>query len=121
MSVVKNILLTKIQVSKKTKQNRLMISLYCAACGKKNQLLLKKKQLSNDEFKMNKIINKFLLTGAKFMPELHLKEPRLTYSACGPFIKHPERIQKFRQTGNLKNLHRNELDKVCFAQRCRIL
>ena len=35
---------------------------------------------------MNKIINKFLLTGDKFMPELHLKHPGFTYSVYGPFI-----------------------------------
>ena len=64
---------------------------------------------------MNKIINKFLLTGDKFMPELYLKQPGFTYSACGPFIKHCGRIQKFRETGNLKHLRRSELDKACFA------
>ena len=64
---------------------------------------------------MNKIINKFLLIGDKFMPELHLKQRRFTYSAWGPFIKHCERIQKFRETGNLKYLYRNELDKASFA------
>ena len=50
---------------------------------------------------MNQIINKFLLNGDKFMPELHLKHPGFTYSACGPFAKHRERIQKFRHTGKL--------------------
>ena len=64
---------------------------------------------------MNKIINKFLLAGDKFMPELHLKQPGFIYSACGPFTKHRERIQKFRKTGNSKYLYRNELDKTCFA------
>ena len=64
---------------------------------------------------MNKIINKFLLTGEKFMPDLHLKQPELTNSAWGPFNKHRERIQKFRETGNLKYRYRNELDKACFA------
>ena len=64
---------------------------------------------------MNKIINKFLLTGGKFMPELHLKQPGFTYLPCGPFTKHRQRIQKFRETGNLKHLYRNELDKACFA------
>ena len=64
---------------------------------------------------MNEIINKCLLTGDKFMPKLHLKQPGFTYSACGPFTKHRERIQKFRETGNLKHLYRNELDKACFA------
>ena len=46
---------------------------------------------------MNKIINKFLLTGDKFMPELHLKQPRFPYSACGALTKHRERIQKFSE------------------------
>ena len=41
------------------------------------------------------------------MPELHLKQPGFTYSACVPFAKHRERIQKFSKTGNLKHLHRN--------------
>ena len=50
---------------------------------------------------MNQIINKFLLNGDKFMPELHLKHPGFTYSACGPFAKHRERIQKFRHIGKL--------------------
>ena len=53
---------------------------------------------------MNKIINKFLLTEDKFIPELHLKQPGFTYSASGPFTKHHERIQKCRETGNLKHL-----------------
>ena len=43
---------------------------------------------------MNKIINKFLLTGDKFMLDLHLKQPEFTYSACGTFTKHRERIKK---------------------------
>ena len=55
------------------------------------------------------------MTGNKFMPELHLKQPGFTYNACGPFTKHCERIQKFRETGNSKHLYRNELDKACFA------
>ena len=53
---------------------------------------------------MNKIITKFLLTGDKIMPELHLKQPGFTCSACESFTKHRERIQKFRETRNLKHL-----------------
>ena len=53
---------------------------------------------------MNKIINKVLLTGDKFMSELHLKQRGFTYSACGTFTKYHEKIQKFRETGNLKHL-----------------
>ena len=64
---------------------------------------------------MNKIINKFLSTGEKFMPELHLKQPGFTQSACGPFTKHRERIERIKETGHLKHLYRNKLDKACFA------
>ena len=39
-------------------------------------------------------MNKFLLTGDTFMPEMHLKQSGFTYSACGPFTKNKERIQK---------------------------
>ena len=46
---------------------------------------------------MNKIINKFLFTGDKFMPELHLNQAGFTYSACGPFIKHRERIKNLEK------------------------
>ena len=49
------------------------------------------------------------------MPELHLKKPEFTYSACGPFTKHHDRIQKFRERGDLKHLYRNESDRACFA------
>ena len=44
---------------------------------------------------MNEIVNKVLLVGDKFMPEMHLKQPNFTYSACGPFTKNKERIEKF--------------------------
>ena len=57
---------------------------------------------------MNKIIHNFLLTGDKFMPKLHLKQQGFTYNAYGPFTKHWERIQKFREPGNLKQLQRNK-------------
>ena len=48
---------------------------------------------------MNEIVNKFLLVGDKFMPEMHLKQPGFTYSVCGTFTKNKERIEKFMQTG----------------------
>ena len=47
---------------------------------------------------MNEIVNKFLLAGDTFMPEMHLRQPGCTYSACGPFMKNKQRIQKFMQT-----------------------
>ena len=45
---------------------------------------------------------------------MHLREPGFTYSACGPFTKSKERIQKFKQTGDSRYIYRNELDKACF-------
>ena len=63
---------------------------------------------------MNEVVNKFLLVGDKFMPEMHLKQPGFTYSACGPFTKNKERIEKFMQTGDTNFIYKNELDKACF-------
>ena len=64
---------------------------------------------------MNNLINKFLLAGDKFMPEIHLKQPQFTYSACGPFTRHEERIQKFKETGDTNYVFKNQLDKACFV------
>ena len=63
---------------------------------------------------MNKIANKFLLAGDKFIPEMHLKQHGFTYSACGPFTKKKERIQKFKETGDTSYIYKNEFDKACF-------
>ena len=63
---------------------------------------------------MNEVFNKFLLAGDTFMPEIHLKQPGFTYSACEPFTKNKERIQKFRQTGDTSFICKIELHKVCF-------
>ena len=57
-------------------------------------------------YKMNDIINKFLLAGDKFIPEMHLKQRGFIYSACGPFTKNKERIQKFKETGDTKYIYR---------------
>ena len=65
---------------------------------------------------MNNIINKFILTADKFIPETHLKDLKVgTYSACGPFTQHKDRISKFIKTGNTDYIYKNELDKACFA------
>ena len=54
------------------------------------------------------------MAGDKFMPEMHLKQPGFTYSACAPFTKNKKRIRKFMQTGDTNYICRNELDKACF-------
>ena len=63
---------------------------------------------------MSNIINKFLLAGDKFMPEMHLRQPQFVYSACGPFTRRKERIKEFKRTGDTRYIYRNELDKACF-------
>ena len=63
---------------------------------------------------MNKIVNKSLLVGDKFMPEIHLRQPGFTYSPCGPFAKNKETIKKFNKTGNIHYIYKNKLDKACF-------
>ena len=49
------------------------------------------------------------------MPEIHLRQLQFTYSACGPFTRHEERIQKFKETGDTNYMYMNELDKACFV------
>ena len=110
----------------------------CAICGSKKSKFLKEQEakglLSNlglraplnkipvlgdilflIKYKMNNVFNKFLLAGDKFMPEIHLRQPQFTYSACGPFTKHEQRIQKFKKTGDTNYIYMNELDKACFT------
>ena len=59
---------------------------------------------STENYKMNDIINNFLLARDKFIPEMHLRQPQFTYSAYGPF----------KETGHSTNIYGNELDKTCF-------
>ena len=59
-------------------------------------------------------MNKFLFVGDKFMPGMHLRQPRFFYSACGPFTKNKNRIQKFKETGDTSYIYKTELDKACF-------
>ena len=123
----------------KTTNGKTMILSKCAICGsKKSKFIIEqqaKRLLSNlgirtplnkipllgdfflNKYKMNNIINKFLLAGDKFMPEMHLRQPQFTYSACVQFTKHKQRNQKFKETGdtNTNYIYKNELDKTCFA------
>ena len=55
----------------------------------------------NTRYNLNEIVNKFLL-GGKFMLELHLRQPEFTCSACSLFTKKEERVQKFKETGDLR-------------------
>ena len=120
----------------RTKNNRLVMQSKCSVCGTKESRFIKEQEakglLSNlgiktplrkilllnilfwMRIKMNEIINKFLLVGDKFMPEMHLKHPGFTYNACGPITKNKERIKKFMQTRNTDFTYKTELDKAYF-------
>ena len=96
-----------------------MILSKCSICGKKKSRFIKKKEAKGllsklgpktplskipvlgdilfQEHKMNEIVNNFLLTGDKHKPEMHLKQPGFTYSACGSFTKNKERIQNIKE------------------------
>ena len=69
----------------------------------------------NNQCKMNETVNKFFLTEDPFMVKSRLTQPRFTYSACGTFDKHRERIKKFKETDDLNYIYKNELEKACFA------
>ena len=61
---------------------------------------------------MNEIVNKFLIAGDKLMTEMHLRQPEFTYSASGKFTKNKERMQKFQEIGESRDIYQNEEDKA---------
>ena len=64
---------------------------------------------------MNQIIKKNLLTGDTFMPEMHIRQPGFTYSACGLFTKHKKEFKNSCKQEKKNDIYGNELDKACFA------
>ena len=70
---------------------------------------------------MNEIVNKFLLAGDKFIPEMHLRQLGFTYSAFGPFTKNKERTQEFKESGDSRYIYQVEPDKACFQHDIRLL
>ena len=114
-----------------------MILSKCATCGSKKSKFIKnqeakglfssldlKTSLSKVpifcdilfwEYKMNEIVNTFLLAGDKYTPEMNLKQPWCNYSACGSFTKNKERIQKFKETGDTNYIYKYELIKLIFS------
>ena len=65
---------------------------------------------------MNEIVNKFLLAKDRFMPEMRLRQPWLTYSACGTFTKNKGRIKGFIKTADSTYIYQNKLGKACFQR-----
>ena len=58
--------------------------------------------------------SKFLLPGDRSIPEMHMRQYGFIYNTCGLFAKSKERIQNFKETEDLRYIHQNELDKICF-------
>ena len=63
---------------------------------------------------MNEVVKTFLLEGDKLMSHMHLGQAGFSYSACGPFFKNKERIQKFTETGDGRYIYKNELYKILY-------
>ena len=110
-----------------------MILSNCRFCGSKKSRSIKEQEtrrISNSSelktslstihlvgpilFKINEIINKFLLAADKLVPEIGLRHPGFTYIVCGLFTKNKKRFQKFKGTGDSKYIYQNELDEACF-------
>ena len=121
-----------------TSNGKAMILSNCAICGSKKSRFIKHQEakgllsklgiktplsiipilgdilFSMRPIKMKEIVNKLLSSSDKFMPEMHLKQLRFTYSACRPCTKNQERIEKLKETGDTSYIYKNELDKACF-------
>ena len=104
----------------RTKNGRIMLLSNCAVCDSKKSKFIKEQEASsgllsslesiqqvNTMYEINEIVNTFLLAGDKFVPEMHLIQPGFTYSACGPFTKNRERIQKFKETGDSQYIYQS--------------
>ena len=63
----------------------------------------------NTRYEMNEIVNRFLLAGDKFMPEMRLRRSVFTCSACGPVTK-----KKNLKKQEIHDIYQSELDKACF-------
>ena len=64
---------------------------------------------------MNEIVNKFLLAGDKFLPEMHLKQPRFIIVHTNHLLKtKKEIIQNIKETGDTSYIYKKELDKAYF-------
>ena len=120
----------------KTRNEKMMLLLKCAVCDSKKSKLIKQQEASEllnslgiktllnkipllgpllfQEYKMNEIVNKFLLAGDELILEMHLRQPGFTYSSCRPFTENKKRMQKFKEAGDSRYIYQNKLDKVCF-------
>ena len=65
---------------------------------------------------MNETIDKYLLTGDKLMSETHLRQSWFIYSACGPFTRNREQLQKIKETADSKYICKSQLEKPYFQQ-----
>ena len=100
----------------KTKNGRMTVFWKCSVCNSNKSKFLKdqetrgllsslgiKSKKSNSfvrsyfvlKYIMNETINRFLLTGDKFIPKMHLRHPRFIHSACGSFKKN--KINKIKE------------------------
>ena len=63
---------------------------------------------------MNEKTNKFLLVEDKLVPEMHLRQPRSTYSDSRTFTRNEQRVHVLKETRDSRQIYQNKLDKACF-------
>ena len=63
---------------------------------------------------MNAMVNKLFLAEDTVMSEMHLKQPGLTYNACGPFTIKYKINEKIQRNWRFRNIYQNKLDQACF-------
>ena len=72
----------------------------CKVCDSKKSKFINEQEASEllSSLGINTPLNKIALLGLLlfYMPEMHLRQPGFTYSACVPFTKNKERIKKFK-------------------------
>ena len=125
----------KNPIALKTKNGTIIFLLKCAVLDSKKLRFIKNQETSkllsnlplksnlskipvfrdsSKRNKMNEIINKYLVAGDTFMPEMYLRQPAFTYIACEPFIKNKEIIQTFKESCVSRYIYQKELGKGCF-------
>ena len=105
-----------------------MLSSKCTICSSKKSSFIKKQEASGilsslgfqdsiiwwyfvlsavplNHYKMNEMAKKNVLAVDKFISEMHLKQPKFTYSSCGPFKETTKEYKIFEETGDSRYIY----------------
>ena len=98
-----------------TKAEIILVISNCLLCNSKKSKFIKEQEASAllSSIRIKAPLSR--MAGDRFMPEMYLRQSGFTYSACGPFTKNKERIQKSKNMRDSRYSYQNELDKACFV------